>query len=100
MLRQQWKMWPQHYPQERSSSDMQKCSAWKIVRSLDMPMNTVNKVIQNILHCYQYKFMHVQVLLSIDLAVKHTFLLAYFMKQFVNKQCLLQFPKVCQYTEL
>ncbi|GBO39186.1 hypothetical protein AVEN_44420-1 [Araneus ventricosus] len=46
--------------QEASSSALEACSARGISQTLDMPVSTVRKILQNILQCYPFKITHVQ----------------------------------------
>lgn len=54
---------------EMISSDMWSCSARGIARSLEMPVNTVHKILQNTLHCNTFKINNVQELHPFDLLV-------------------------------
>ena len=61
-----------------TSSGAQTCSTLEIVQSLDMSMNTVHKILHNILHSCPHKIANVQKMLPIDLSVTYTFILEFF----------------------
>ena len=54
---------------------MKLCNVRGIARTLDMPVSMVHKILQNTLHCYYYKFSHVQESFPSDLPARETFFL-------------------------
>lgn len=55
--------------QEETSSEMQTCFVWGIVRSLDMRGSMVYNILRTILHWYPYRITHVHQLLPANLPV-------------------------------
>ena len=64
--------------QEGKSSGVQTISARAIVRSLDMTVGMVPKILHNILLLYPYTITHVQELLPYNLPIKYNFALEFF----------------------
>ena len=71
--------------EEGTSSGMQTSSAHGLARCLDMPASTVHKIIRNILHCYPYKMINVQELLSDGLPRREAFVLEFLVRMVVNE---------------
>lgn len=70
--------------QEQTYSDAGISSAREIGWILNMPNNTVRKVLRNILSCYPCKIAHVQELLPADLEACHSFALQFLARTKVN----------------
>ncbi|GBN87368.1 hypothetical protein AVEN_18871-1 [Araneus ventricosus] len=63
--------------QEASRSAFGTCSARGISRTLDMPVSTVRKILQNILQCHPFKITHVQKFIPADLPKLKAFALQF-----------------------
>ncbi|GBM51963.1 hypothetical protein AVEN_194258-1 [Araneus ventricosus] len=63
--------------EEASSSALGTCSARGISRTSDMPVNTVHKILRNILQCYPFKIKYVQALVPADLPKREAFALQF-----------------------
>ncbi|GBL79395.1 hypothetical protein AVEN_92582-1 [Araneus ventricosus] len=69
---------------EASSSALGTCSARGISRTLDMPVSTTRKILQNILQCYPLKIMHIQELVLADLLKREAFALQFLARMEVD----------------
>ncbi|GBO19946.1 hypothetical protein AVEN_10825-1 [Araneus ventricosus] len=70
--------------QEASSSALGTCSARGISQTLNMPVSTVRKILQNILQCYPFKITHVQELVPADLPKREAFALQFLARMQVD----------------
>ena len=65
---------------------MKQCRARGIALTLDRPVSTAHKILQNKLHCYLYKISHVQELFPSDLLARETFGLEFLVRMEVDKE--------------
>ena len=73
--------------QEESSGGMKSCRAQGIARTLERPVSTVHEILRNVLHCYQYKISHMQVLFPSDLPTRETFALEFLAWKWTKNGC-------------
>ena len=72
--------------QEESSGGVKSYSVRGIAKTLERPVNTVNKNLRNILHCHSYKISRVQELFPSDLQARETFVLEFLAHMKVGKE--------------
>ncbi|GFY36161.1 uncharacterized protein TNCV_4845331 [Trichonephila clavipes] len=72
--------------QEESSDGLKPYCSREIARTLERPVRTVHKILQNILHCLPYKISHVQELSTSDLPAGETFSLEFLARMEVDNE--------------
>ncbi|GBM04965.1 hypothetical protein AVEN_126110-1 [Araneus ventricosus] len=85
--------------QEASNSALRTCRARGISRTLEMPVSTVRKFLQNMLQCYAFKFTHVQELVPAVLPKREAFALP-FLARMADRRSPFPSPRFCQYSKL